>query len=82
MIPGEANGVPLGEKIVESCILLLGVLGPESNGCMEPKASAKVAELLSWGTAGFLSFASNFLIFKILSISVCVCMFNETGEEQ
>lgn len=49
---------------------------------MDPKASVKAAELLSWGTADFLSFASNFLIFKILWMRVCVSMFNEIGEEE
>lgn len=40
---------------------------------VEPKASVRAAELLSWGTADFLSFASNFLTFKILWMRVCVC---------
>lgn len=48
---------------------------------MEPKASVKAAELLSWGTADFLSFASNFLIFKILWMCVCVYTRLLIGEE-
>lgn len=41
---------------------------------VEPKASVRAAELLSWGTADFLSFASDFLTFKILWMRVCVCV--------
>lgn len=48
---------------------------------VEPKASVRASELLSWDTADFLSFASNFLTFKILWMRVCVYMFNEIGEE-
>lgn len=69
--------MPLGEKTVESCILFLGALGLDSNGCLEPCtlwSPRLLSELLSWGTADFLSFASDFLTFKILWMRVCVCV--------